>query len=57
MDRTHTSSQHGDQGVPLSMSELASIRGGQNIEFVLWVLKKRQAAEEMANFFANQNAH
>jgi hypothetical protein len=38
------------------MSELASIRGGQNLEFVLWLLKKRQAAEDMATFYANQNA-
>ena len=38
------------------MSELASIRGGQNLEFVLWLLKKRQAAEDMATFYANHNA-
>jgi hypothetical protein len=43
----------------LTMDELTSITAGVNhtTAFILWVLLKNQAADEMAAFYATQHAH
>lgn len=65
MSASHSTHLSSDQYAPLSMTELQSVSGGLNqsipgshdLEFLLYVLKKNQAAETMVAFYANQHAH
>ncbi|MEY4354722.1 MAG: hypothetical protein ACK6BM_06885 [Cyanobacteriota bacterium] len=65
MSISHSTHLSSDQYEPLSMTELESVSGGLNLsipgshdlDFLLWVLKKNQASENMVAFYANQHAH